>query len=406
MRWQFHDGADPAEAARRADVTARIDAWWRAFDQHAADLEAACRGKASFDIPAFMAQHLHAVDDSLCWEYGPALRGDGFRLVITPEGRHELRPMVATLLQRAPTRPGWEFYAYRLPESVDIAQRMVQARFNVAAPDAQVRLSRGRDNRVDAVFRAESFRDNERAKHVAFVLAENLFGEESLDHWVGAVEAEAPPRQGLFSKVLGRKDGDGGRFLPLDRAKPTLDALVAAIRDQLPDRPLHQLNLTGPEHQWTSYSLQPPEQPSDAGRDDLVFGSTAFMDLTRAAANPGFHSGRFSRHGETFCYLKLDHRDVPREQWVEFRGRFEDAIEPELRRTATGALFSAATGTMFSYIDLALTNVEQAMQTIRQALRPLDAPRNTWLLFFDPEYAAEWLGLWDDTPPPPGAQPG
>jgi hypothetical protein len=130
------------------------------------------------------------------------------------------------------------------------------------------------------------------------------------------------------------------------------------------------------------------------------------MDLTRAASNPDFHSGRFSRCGETFCYLKLDHRGVPREQWVDFRGRFEDAVEPELRRTGTGALFSAATGTTFSYIDLALTDVGRAMQVIRQALRPLDAPRNAWLLFFDPEYAAEWLGLWDDTPPPPGAQPG
>jgi len=383
---------------------ARIDAWWREFERHAEALEAQMLGRPQFDLPAFMATHLNAVDGALRWEFGSSPGGGGFYLVVTPENRHDLRPMVATLLARAPSRAGWAFHGYRPPESVDIAQRLAEARCGAAAPDAQVRVSRAADNRIDVVFRAESFRDNDKARHVAFVLAETLFGEELLDHWVGAVEAEAPPRRGLLSGVLGRKDGDGGRFLPLDRAKPMLDALVAAARDQLPGRPLHQLDLTGADHPWTSYSRQPPEQASRGARDDVFIGSTAFMDVTRAASGRGFHSGRFSRCGETFCYLKLDHGAVAREHWVEFRSRFEDALDPELRRPGAGALYSNATGTTYSYIDLALTDVGRAMDIVRQVLRPLEAPKNAWLLFFDPQYAEEWLGVWDETPRPPAGE--
>jgi hypothetical protein len=142
MRWTYADSNNGAEATRQAETLRRIDAWWSALAAHTADLDAAFSRRGSFDIPAFMDRHLHAVDRRLCWEFGGAIRGAGHRLVITPEGDRQLRPMVKTLLDRAPALPGWEFYPYRPPESVEMAHQMVKARGGgFSAPDAQVRIT-------------------------------------------------------------------------------------------------------------------------------------------------------------------------------------------------------------------------------------------------------------------------
>jgi hypothetical protein len=260
------------------------------------------------------------------------------------------------------------------------------------------------------MYRSSAFGPEPRASgNAAFVFTETLLGEEALDKWVGMVGAEPLPRGGLVARVFGKGNGgrDGGSFLPLDRAKPTFDAVVSAVLEQLPDRPLHEMNLTGPGTPWTGYELPRPEgQPegqSEAYRNDVFIGSTAAFELTRAAAGGAFHSGRFSRFGETFCYLKLRHDDVPRSGWVDFRASFEDALDPTLRRAKAGCVYSNATGLASSYIDLALADVPRGIETIRQTLRPLGAPKQSWLLFCDREYAGEWVGVWDETPPPPEA---
>ena len=47
-----------------------------------------------------MEDTLQAIHPSLMWEYGNAVRGPGHRLVITPESRRFLRPMVRTIFER------------------------------------------------------------------------------------------------------------------------------------------------------------------------------------------------------------------------------------------------------------------------------------------------------------------
>src|SRR5678816_3683592 len=115
-RWRF--AAEMATAEREAyDRTiGRIDAWWGEFRARADDLVALFKQQKKWDLPAWMERHLQAVDPALMWEYGPAMRVDGHRLVITPESAKHLRPLVATVLDRAPAIPGWEFYGYRLAE--------------------------------------------------------------------------------------------------------------------------------------------------------------------------------------------------------------------------------------------------------------------------------------------------
>jgi hypothetical protein len=87
VRWiYFNDNT--REAAEREAIVARIDAWWRAFEGKVDDLRAHFKGKARWDLPQWMDDNLHPIHPRIMWEYGPAVRVDGFRLVLTPESVH------------------------------------------------------------------------------------------------------------------------------------------------------------------------------------------------------------------------------------------------------------------------------------------------------------------------------
>ncbi|WP_406694264.1 hypothetical protein V5E97_24610 [Singulisphaera sp. Ch08] len=105
MRWLYYHDHKPEDAAEREAIIAKIDAWWRAFDGQVDNLKSLFKQEARWDLPKWMDDNLHAIHPEIMWEYGPAVLGEGHRLVLTPESAHELRPLVATILERAPTSP-------------------------------------------------------------------------------------------------------------------------------------------------------------------------------------------------------------------------------------------------------------------------------------------------------------
>ncbi len=46
-------------------------------------------------------------------------------------------------------------------------------------------------------------------------------------------------------------------------------------------------------------------------------------------------------------------------------------------------------------------DLENAIPAIRQRLRAGNVPKRSWILFFDDTLAGEWIGIYDDTLPPP-----
>jgi hypothetical protein len=38
---------------------------------------------------------------------------------------------------------------------------------------------------------------------------------------------------------------------------------------------------------------------------------------------------------------------------------------------------------------------------VRKALRKLKVPERSWILFFDADLGAEWVGVYPETPEPP-----
>jgi hypothetical protein len=333
-----------------------------------------------------MEQHLQAIDANLMWEFGRDAENQGHYLVITPERCKHLRPLVETILDKAPALPGWTFHGYRRPESLEVALATVEGRTGAPLPDTAVHAQIGEWHRIDLAYQSRDFDgpDDEVARHQAFVASETLLGEEMLDKWVGAIEVTQPAR--------------GIRPIPLGRLQETVGALVGAIREQLPAQPCYTF---GEDRQWSGLELHPEGAEDYPGKGDLLVAVTMVPDVLTSFLNgPPFCSSSFSRCGERFCYVKVDGtRDIDQMAFAD-REEMERALDRVLKPARVGCVVGGGTGLRYSYIDLALMNVEAGSRLVRQALQAGRIPKRTWLLFFDCEWEDEWIGIWDDTPPP------
>jgi hypothetical protein len=149
---------------------------------------------------------------------------------------------------------------------------------------------------------------------------------------------------------------------------------------------------------------KPPEQAPDyAGRRDVYVGvSRGFAEMWRAAHTPvPFSSTRFSKHGETFCYLKMDGSvGLDATRWKD-RGAIEDELDAMLRSTGLGSVVGGATGIRYSYVDFALLRLDDTIPQIVRLLREGRMMERSWILFFDSCWRDEWIGVCERTPPPP-----
>jgi hypothetical protein len=389
MRWYFADPANPRETAEKQRTLAAIDRWWQAFQARSTDLSRLFSRQTEFDIVSWMNDFLGAVHPHLCWEYGPGTRQQGHRLVITPESKRWLRPMLGTLLQRAPKIPGWEFYPNRLPEDVPQTIASVQGRTGLNITGALVQAQMGERRKIDLLWGFPSLRgaDRDTLLNAAFIATEVLMGEQVLDMWIGGIDL-------LDGANVGQT-----RPLPMDRAQSTVGALIRGAQEQLPTTRAADISV---EEGWYNVKLEPDPADDYIGRGDLVVASTHSIEVFEAAHRGGiFVSACHSRLGEYFCYLKLDASQVPREHVVEFRSNFEDALNPQLLQAGVGCCIGGGSGLRYSYIDLALTDVNRAIPIIRQVLAHGRAPLRSWLLFFDDELAHEWVGVYPQSPEPP-----
>jgi len=386
VRW-IHAGD-----SERRETSAAIDAFWAAFAEDRERIAAVFGGERALDLPAWMSRHLHRVHPGILWEYGPAVRGPGHRLVVTPEGAHELRPLVDEVVRRAPTLDGWEFHGHRLAESADQVGAHVRARTGVDLGDAKVSLSVEPHGLLGITVHVPSigWGQREQVFGAAMVAVETLLGEQVLDRWVGPIDVV----------TLAKKRGWGfGERAPEPDLLPLreLPARVAAcVGDQLAARPAEPLR-DGPEVEWVMFRLEPVEAEDYSAQRDLLVAKTMAPEVWKATHSPfPFWGERFSAWGERFVYLKME--DAEREDRVDHKGRIEDALMERLGDT--GCVIGGGTGIRYSYIDLALR--EGGLEAVREVLAGFDMPRRAWVLFFDTELRGEWIGLRRDTPSPPG----
>jgi hypothetical protein len=359
--WIFLNSGDPQAVAQRREKEHKIDEWWHAFARSARDIDALLRRRKEWDLEEWMHRHLATIDDRIMWE-------------------------IQTILERAPKLQGWTFGAYRPPESVDAARDMVEAKTGEPLPEhVTVRASVGELNRVDLVFESKGFprSDKELAARQAFTVAESLLGEEALDKWIHAIDV-----------TRARPDKHS---LPPERLKRTVEALVLSIRDQLSGEPFAARK---EKAEWSLLELDADEHDDYPWREDLLTFATMDVPLFAATRHDSsFYSERFSRCGERMVFLKFDGTgsDAARMKFPD-RAAIEEAADAAL--AGIGTVIGGGTGRRYSYIDLALTDVNRAITALKPALRDGGVPNRTWLQFHDCEWRDEWVGIWDDTPPP------
>ena len=399
MRWLFCEPGSPDEK-HKTQVASHIMPWWREFTAKVPQVIASFKQEAKFDLPGWMHETLGKIDPRLMWEYGPAIKGEGHRLVITPEMHRELRPLTSTILKNAPQLPGWEFYPYRLPESLEMAQITVEARTNGSLQGVTFRPAIGEGRRIDLTFFSPRTKNEEdqQSLHDAFVATETLLGEEFLDKWIGSISVAPVPKAGLLGSLFGGAKASAGKQLPLERLRDTVTALSQSVVEQLPPVGFAQRH---DDAGWANYQMDPEQAEDYLFREDVIVGSTMEPDLLAAMLpGGGFFSGRFSRVNERFCYVKIDSSEIPIEQRVEARGELEEALHEALMAANSGAQIGGAVGLRYVYIDLALTNVQAGLQIIRKLCHGR-VSRRSWAFFCDADYIGEWIGLYSDSPPPP-----
>lgn len=407
MRWRIVDPNNQPEQVERAKIIARIDSWWRQFEKDCNEIsDSFSRGapgkfSTSGALADWMHQNLNPIDANLMWEFGPAIREKGHRLVITPESSRHLRPLVTTILDRAPKFPGWEFYPYRLPEDHEMAHLTVRSRVGFDSRDFEVRIARGQDNRVDLSFFSPRITspDDQAASHAAFVVTETLLGEEYLDKWVGGIEVGPARTASRLASIFGGGKKETKHLISLDRMKDTFEAVVQSIRDQLPHEPHF---VWGEKAEWTLWKLEPVEADEYPDQADLFVGKSLNPTWwTAAHSGAVFCSERFSRCGETFCYVKLDGSESLDAEKFADKSEIEDALDAVLKPDCLGCQIGGGTGLRYSYIDLALCDLNRGIEGVRKRLQAGNVPKRSWILFYDWDLEAEWVGIYDDSPPPP-----
>jgi hypothetical protein len=401
MRWLFIDPTNRTEMEFRARTLGAIDAWWEAFSAQEQRISALFSRADEWDLPSWMHEHLGGIDPRLMWEFGPAVRQKGHRLVITPEAIHSLRPLVRTILDRAPARPGWEFYAFRLAENFETALRTISGRTGEDIAGTLFRAKRGRGRRIDISFCIPFCRDEEdrTALHAAYVACESLLGEQLLDERVGTISV-LPPRERWLARMIEKLAAEEDEpWLPLAELSETVDELVDGLIDELPLQPCADWISTT---RWATIELEPLPRSERRPRSDLYVAVTGALDTWQAAhSSGGFYSACHSRCGETFCYVKLDGREgLSSTSLFGDRGEIEDALNQALDEERLGCVTGGGTGQRYSYIDLALTDLRLGVNMARETLQRARVPHCSWILFFDAELACEWVGVYDETPPP------
>lgn len=391
MRWLYADPHNPAEAAYVKETVAAIDNWWQEFQDKREKIEKAFEPKSRYNLPKLMEETLQAIHPGLMWEFGRAVKHTpGHRLVITPESQRYLRPMVRTILERAPKIPNWEFYAYRLAETPDEAIGMVKPRvgFDVSSAVFAAALAPGRKIDLFFGFPEDEELDEDQARQAAFVITETLFGEQFLDNWIGEM--------GLLSDRP-----DATNPLSLQQGQIAVAKFVRDMVDKLPDRRCQDISQD--DEGWAIIDLDPPEEADDYPcRGDLMAATTHDLELFQAMhSGQPFASACHSKVHEQFCYLKIDGEQAGSDGIVNFRCGIEEALNPELLAANVGGCIGGGSGLQYAYIDLALTDVKQAVPLLRKVLTGLQAPPRSWLLFHDDDLAAEWIGMHPETPPPP-----
>lgn len=379
MRFIFHDPEQAAEQRARELLLERVDAFWSSLASGSGWSES-CQLLARVDVRLVM-EKTSIPEQSI---------------VITSDVR-ALRPLVDTVIERAPARSDWQLLAGRPRLSLDEALEQVRRVSGIDASNARFRAGFSRGHLLEIVVYLSPPIDG-RKSSAAETLVESLLGQEQFDAWVGSVDvAELARRSSL--PVVGSARPSATTH-PIGELCSTLERAIAAVYRELPERRLHECAAA---QSWTMLEATPQPSHDYAEQHDIAVASSSLPELLKCFLEGApFSSRRFSRHEERFCYLKFDHSGFGLPDTVRRRAELEDALDRALIEAGVGCVIGNGVGLRYGYVDLALGVPGQGVQIAREVARHAGLPARSWIQFCDGEWADEWVGIAPHAPAPPG----
>ena len=389
LRWKFAKDFGSEDTAQRDYMDDQINNWWIAFYQHHEQLAVELKKGGGEFLSEFMQEHLQSKVIDIAWEFGFNQQTQKYQLVLTPEDDLDLRPLVDNLIARAPQLEDWSFYTYRQPISFVDCEKTVPIKSGEPLLDLQFTGSKCLENKVEIKFYYPGIEKDKTLYNLvvnqAFFTLEALLGEEILDKWIGIIEVHELPKEDI-------------QLLPLTDLKAYVDTQLVLIKNQLPEEPYY---IFSENSDWMLYELEPIEADDYPEQKDLYIARTMNSTLwTNVQKGLPFYSENYSRLGEIFCYLKMDGNFSDEESFFELKTEIESQLNKALLCEGYGSVIGSGTGYRYQYIDLALSNFKEAIPLIQQLTVELGTPRRTWLLFFETPLKNEWIGMFEETPPP------
>jgi len=395
MRWKYCFNVDPDEDRARKEIEKRITSFWEGFVRDCEQIGSRIHGYQAREnvdwLVNWMKSHLQAIHPELMWEFGPAVDKDGMFLVISPEGRRNLRPLTEKILSYAPNLSTWEFYGYRPPVR-DFKNALMKIAGRTASNfmDVYFKGKIGETNKIDLTFYSDSYpksKDYNENLGAIWTAIETLCGEEFLDKSLGIID---------FKKV---KKKELEKLEHISSLKESAEKLIKIARETLPSSPYYLLS---DDLKYSVLEFKPEKMETYPKRTDIFLLNTLgiFTNMFRDGEKE-FDSIRFSNFGEIFAYLKIEGTGLTTQEKFDKRNELSDIIDKALRSQELGCTIGGALGYRYYYVDLALFKPEIGIKNIRDTLTEKDIVKEAWLLFFDSDLEDEWVGYYDDCPPPP-----
>lgn len=382
-RWVFNDSKRPEEASYKSDLISKIDTFWREFEKNKDKLNPKINEDVTEFAPAFMDKYLHCMYPALMWQ----IKGDPndkniTNLTITAEAIPPLRPIIDTMMERAPKLKEWRFHRYRPAfapdEIVDGLQTTHQSK--LTAYEAKCELTP--THKIDVTIFSPDFEDSDNDTQDGYKICELALGEENTDRWAGkfkmikrAVKKDVPTATKEFVQEF--------------------NALKQSVLAHLPDKPYYDFDWQKRAKYF--YVLRDSNNP-----DEMKFTKDA-VDINKCIDDKPFHSDRYSKTGEKFCLLISAANNKLKNQ-AEF-DEFLNEIDDEMKKAQCGGTWGhkneiSDKGVGSFDVDLFVSDIPKCTGVLKKIIERRGFSHDSLIIFHDTDLSYEWIGLFDDTTPP------
>ena len=381
IRWKFDQANGIDKTTVRTQLIEEVKAFWDAFIEHQEGILSSFTAEPTLDVVSFMGFYLQSINPQISWEFGPGIKGKDLRLVMTPEENVSLRPFVDYIISVAPEMEKWEFYNRRPNEDLENTRLLVEAKTGSVLEPMKFSGSINDANEIDLVFVGDEVKDQDDVDFIlnqAFVVAECLLGEEIMDKWIGFIDSSSSVDPEI-------------QLQEITSIPEFVNGLIKQVQAQYLDiESKESLN-------YNNYNLEPKDFADYPGQGDLISASTAYPPMWENAHNgESFYSVRYANDG-VFGYLKIANDSLG-----EFSNGSEiiELLDAELRSTESGATTGGGKGKLYTYVDLYIKDINEAIEKISTLLAAKNIGLNAWIQFYDSEWREEWIGIHETSPQP------